>query len=244
MKKNIILAIAVVMLVSGCGTYTGAGAYTGSMIGSILGSAIGGISGGPRGSDLGTIVGMAGGAAVGAAVGSAADKQKTSAYQRRTQSYDNQQYQQQQYDNSGYDATGSGDDRIYMDNSTSSSYSTAPSYGTDLEIRNMQFVAANQNGTITPSTENKIVFEVVNNTNNTIYDVRPMVRETTGNRHIFISPDARVESIPAKGAVRYTAIVKSDRSLKNGNVNFSVKVGQGSSSSVIDSKDIAVYTQK
>lgn len=85
MKKTAILAMCAVLTVTGCNTYAGAGAYTGSSIGSILGSAIGGISGGPRGSDVGTIIGMAGGAIVGAAIGGAADRQQqdnASQYQR------------------------------------------------------------------------------------------------------------------------------------------------------------------
>lgn len=64
------------LLLSSCDTYTGSGAYTGSMLGSILGSAIGGLGGGPRGSDLGTIVGMAGGAVIGGAIGQAKDRQR------------------------------------------------------------------------------------------------------------------------------------------------------------------------
>ena len=76
MKKSTIILVGVVLLLSSCNTYTGAGAYTGGMFGSILGSAIGGITGGPRGSDVGAIVGMAGGAAIGAVIGSAADEQE------------------------------------------------------------------------------------------------------------------------------------------------------------------------
>ena len=37
MKKDIIVAVAAVFLVSSCGTYTGSGAYTGGTLGSILG---------------------------------------------------------------------------------------------------------------------------------------------------------------------------------------------------------------
>ena len=74
MKKGIVYLAAGAILLSGCDTYTGAGAYAGATLGSIIGSAIGGISNGPRGSDLGTIVGMAGGAAVGAVIGSVGDK--------------------------------------------------------------------------------------------------------------------------------------------------------------------------
>lgn len=76
MKKTAIMAMCAVLTVTGCNTYTGMGAYTGSSLGSILGSAIGGISGGPRGSDVGTIVGMATGAIIGGAIGNQADQQQ------------------------------------------------------------------------------------------------------------------------------------------------------------------------
>ena len=69
MKKSVILSLAAVMLLGGCGSYTGSGALTGATLGSVIGSAIGGIAGGPRGSDVGTLVGIAGGAVVGGAVG-------------------------------------------------------------------------------------------------------------------------------------------------------------------------------
>jgi len=74
MKKNVLWLLCSLVLLTGCGTYTGQGAATGGTFGAILGSAIGGISGGRHGSNLGTVIGMAGGAAVGAAVGSAADQ--------------------------------------------------------------------------------------------------------------------------------------------------------------------------
>lgn len=258
MKRNFIVVIAAVLLFSGCGTYTGSGAYTGSMIGTILGSAVGGLSGGWRGNEVGKIVGLAGGAAVGAAVGAAADKKvaesKERYYEQRRQAYEeranssynnNQNYSNnnQQYDGSGYDANGGHDDRIYMDNSSNNSSYSISSYtsGKDLEIRNLQFVGANQSGSITPNTESKVVFEVVNNTNSTIYDVRPSVKETTGNKHIYVSPDARVESIPAKGAVRYTAFIKSDKSLKDGSATFSAAVAQGTASA-IDTQAVTVST--
>ena len=42
MKKPIIVMMAATLLLSGCDTYAGAGAYTGTTLGSVLGSAIGG----------------------------------------------------------------------------------------------------------------------------------------------------------------------------------------------------------
>lgn len=132
MRKDIsAMALAGVLLLGSCGTYTGSGAYVGASLGSILGSAIGGLSDGPRGSDLGTIIGMAGGAAVGAAVGLAADQAQQARVredvkqirQRRQQRQNDDSYytpQNNNYnsdynssDNSGFDPSNSGDDRIY-----------------------------------------------------------------------------------------------------------------------------------
>ena len=145
MKKTAILAMCAVLTVTGCNTYAGAGAYTGSSIGSILGSAIGGISGGPRGSDVGTIIGMAGGAIVGAAVGGAADRQQqdnAGQYQRdraeraarrsnnnrsnnqsgsyqggsyQGSGYQGNGYQGNNYQGNNYQGNGTADDRITFD---------------------------------------------------------------------------------------------------------------------------------
>ena len=81
MKKTLVVSLGALMLLSSCGTYTGAGAVTGGSFGSIIGSAIGCISGGWRGSNVGSLIGMAGGAVVGAAIGSAADKAEQQRYE-------------------------------------------------------------------------------------------------------------------------------------------------------------------
>ncbi|MGI6231699.1 MAG: glycine zipper domain-containing protein [Prevotella sp.] len=141
MRKSIVLAVAATMLLTGCDSYTGQGAYTGTMLGSILGSAIGGISDGPRGSDIGTIVGMAGGAVVGGVIGQAADQRRQAdleqyrhdkaervaarTSQQSQSNYDSEDYvdngtTNSQTDNygSGFDSSNSGDDRIYDFNSS------------------------------------------------------------------------------------------------------------------------------
>ena len=274
MKKNILFVLLSAVLLSSCGTYTGAGAYTGSMIGAILGGAMGGISGGPRGHDVGTIVGVAGGAVAGAAIGAAADKKQQQALENYEQSrdyagYNNSgSYNNDTYDYSGYDPSGKGDDRITMTpnntgttsstNTTSATSTTNTSQRTlhisstptttagsyadaqrkPLEIRNAIFVGGTPN-TIHPQEENKIVFEVYNNTNATMYDIRPMVRETSSNSHIFVSPDARVESIPPHRGIRYTAIVKSDKKIRDGQAHFLVSVAQGEGAAQ-DTEDIVV----
>ena len=80
MKKTILAASLLTLLLTSCATYTGQGAFIGANIGGLLGSAIGGSAAGWRGSDMGTLVGMAGGAAVGAAIGQAADRREAARY--------------------------------------------------------------------------------------------------------------------------------------------------------------------
>ncbi len=230
-KKIFPLALCSVLLFSSCGTYTGSGAYVGSSLGSILGSAIGGLSGGPRGADIGTIVGMAGGAVVGAAIGSQADQQQQQQVQSRQQ-----QRQVRQYDGADvyqqdqvFDSSNSGDDRLYDfdgSNYVDNSHSETP----NLDIVKARFFDSNGDNVLRRNETCKLVFEVMNRGNQPVYDVVPTVVETTGNRHIFISPSIRIERIdPGKG-VRYTAMIKSDSRLRNGNARFCVSVVQNGKS--------------
>lgn len=148
---------------------------------------------------------------------------------------------------SGFDANNGGDDRIYdfKGSDYSGNYSTRQpdvnmpmqssvdnlaenlKYTPDIEIKNARFVDDNQDGKIERGELSKVIFEVYNRGNHTLYDVVPTVVEATGNRHIMISPNMHVESIqPGKG-IRYTALVKADNRLKDGNAQFCVSVVQG-----------------
>lgn len=150
--------------------------------------------------------------------------------------------------NSGFDPNNGGDDRIYdfKGSDYSGSYSAKQpdvampmesgveslagefKYTPDIEIRNARFVDDNQNGRIERGEMSKVIFEVYNRGKQTLYDVVPTVVETSGNRHIAISPNMHVESIqPGKG-IRYTALVKASDRLKTGNAHFCVSVVQGS----------------
>lgn len=248
------------LLLCGCTTYTGVGAYQGSGIGAILGSAIGGITGGHRGSDIGTIIGMAGGAVVGAAVGSAADQaqqqRREEARERRQRdydyeydrrgTYDNRGYDQRRMeDNSGFDPTNSGDDRIYDYNdqdynghySAVSPRSYDPMYNNgsgssvtfnpELEIRNARFVDDDMDNVLRASETSKVIFEVYNNSDRALYDVQPIVEETSGAKQIYISPSIHVEKIQPHRGIRYTATVQAGNRLKDGNATFRVRAIQG-----------------
>ena len=227
MKKFIVISLAGAMLLSSCST-TESGASNGAFFGSILGSAIGGITGGYRGSDIGTIVGMAGGAVVGAAIGQASEKEE----QRK---YD--EYMRRGNDQSGFDPNNGGDDRIVMEEEVPSQTVTLDelkrmegfnvNINESIQLRHEDFSDANGDGFITPGEECKVSFEIMNNSDVEIFDVIPTVIETTGNKHIHISPTVRIESIRPHQGVRYTATVLADKRLKDGNAVIRVTVTQG-----------------
>lgn len=272
--KHTVMTLSAALLLSGCGTYAGQGAYTGASFGSILGSAIGGISGGPHGSDVGTIVGMAGGAILGGAIGQKADDQRQadlSQYRRdkaeraARRSSAASRYQDgnstYSYGNSGsgsysggtysggnvVDPSNSGDDRLY--DFSSSDYTGTYSaqqpvtqmpasssvddllegmqYTPHIEIRNARIVDANQDNVISRGELCKVIFEVYNTGQRTLYDIQPTVVEATGNRHLFISPGMHVEQLQPGAGIRYTAMLKADNSLGNGTARICLSVVQG-----------------
>ncbi len=226
MKKVIVYSLVGAMLLSSCST-TESGASNGAFFGSIIGSAIGGISGGHRGSDIGTLVGMAGGAVVGAAIGQASEK----AEQRK---YD--EYMRRSTD-SGFDPNNGGDDRIVMETEVPSNtvsldeLKNMTGYNVNInesiQLRHENFTDANGDGNISPGEECKVSFEIMNNSDVEIFNVIPTVIETTGNKHIHISPTVRVESIKPHQGVRYTATILADKRLKDGNAVIRVTVTQG-----------------
>lgn len=249
MKKVILLMLCSSLVMSSCDTYTGSGAYAGGSIGSILGSAIGGLSGGPRGSDMGTIIGMAGGAVVGAVIGSQADQaqaDREAAYQQdRVERRSGSDYSNAPVTDNPeiFDSNNGGDDRLYdfkgkdytgdysaqqpttsMPTATVEDLGARFSYSPTLEIVNARFVDDNEDNCLNRNETCKVIFEIVNRSYAPVYDVVPTVVETTGNKHIFISPRIHVEKISPGSGVRYTAMVKADRKLKDGMARFCVSV--------------------
>lgn len=249
MKKVILLMLCSSLVMSSCDTYTGSGAYAGGSIGSILGSAIGGLSGGPRGSDMGTIIGMAGGAVVGAVIGSQADQaqaDREAVYkQDRVERRSGSDYSNTPVTDNPeiFDSNNGGDDRLYdfkgkdytgdysaqqpttsMPTATVEELGARFSYSPTLEIVNARFVDDNEDNCLNRNETCKVIFEIVNRGHEPVYDVVPTVVETTGNKHIFISPSIHVEKISPGSGVRYTAMVKADRKLKEGMARFCVSV--------------------
>lgn len=248
MKKILVISACSLMLLTSCGSYTASGAYTGGTFGSIIGSAIGGIAGGPRGSDIGTLIGMAGGAAVGAAVGSAADKaqqQRYEDYMTARQQRTIESRQPQTYQN--YSDTEGADDRLYgFDEhfNTTAPRTVTTDALSGLEIRNPRLVDASRDGELTRGEEARMVFEVFNVSSKPAFGVLPTVMEVTGNKHIRVSENVLVECIqPGKG-IRYTAVIKTDDRLKDGEAVFHIGVMQKNKEIPSQSREFRIRTSK
>ncbi len=240
---------------TGAGAYMGT--TLGSIFGSAIGGIAGGPHGSDVGTVVGMIGGAVAGAAIGQATDEKQQAQREAdmadmrarraerqAARARAQQSDNYNYGST---DSGFDASNSGDDRLYNfkgSDYTGSYSATQPQetmpmessvenlasnlkYTPNIEIKNARFVDDNKDGKIERGEMSKIIFEIYNRGNQTLYDVVPTVVESTNNRHIIISPNMHVESIqPGKG-IRYTALVKADDRLKDGSAKFCLSVVQG-----------------
>jgi len=149
--------------------------------------------------------------------------------------------------NSGFDATNSGDDRLYdfegldytTEYSASEPVNVSPGkseaaemnakyiYSSTLTVKNARLVDTNQDNAIAGGELSKVIFEVYNDGDTALYDVVPVVEEITGNKYIQISPSVHVECLaPGKG-IRYTAMVQTNKKLKDGVAEFNIYVLQG-----------------
>lgn len=235
------------------GAYTGS--MFGDMLGSAIGGIVGGWRGHEVGSLIGTIGGAAAGAAIGASHDRAQEQraraQQANARQRRARAqqqqqqrtdggyddyyYGDQPSQQGNYDpsaadQSGFDPQMQGDDRITFEpaSPTTQAAPAAPRVqGPALVVRNAGIFESQRDGVLTRGEACQVVFEITNTSSQPIYDVFPLVEEMTGNRHIHISPNLRVESIGPRQTIRYTATLQADRRLRRGQIEVRVGVAQG-----------------
>lgn len=249
MKKGIVIALGAAVLMSSCSSYNATtGAYAGAQFGHVIGSAIGGITGGWRGHDWGSLIGTVGGMAAGAAIGAAVDnahEKKIEKQRAERQAPRQQRVQRQQqpvnddygYDDSGYDPEGRGDDRIVFSDE-------GVSKGSSLLIRNAGVYESKKDGVLTRGEECTVVFEIFNSTDRTIYDVRPWVEDVTGNKHINISPNLRVESIAPHRGIRYTASILADSKLKDGEILLRIGVAEGENDVSSQTRQFTVPTSK
>ena len=125
------------------------------------------------------------------------------------------------------------DDIIYMDDEISM-----------LEIRHAMITETQHDGVLTRGEECSVVFEIHNTSDNTVYDVCPFVEDVTGNKHINISPNLKIESIGPHQGVRYTATILADKRLKDGEIMVRVGVAQGGKEVTSQTRQFTVPTAK
>ena len=141
------------------------------------------------------------------------------------------------------DTTNSGDDRIDFDAKSSSTIpnnnpDTSVSmdagkveqiYGANkaaesgkITIKNVRFVETAEHNVLHGGEVGKVKFEMYNETQAPIYNFMPTVIEADGNKRIYISPSVSVENIMPGQGLRYTATVKADKRIKDGEIRLLV----------------------
>lgn len=100
-------------------------------------------------------------------------------------------------------------------------YGKAKSDG-KLTIRNVRFADSNGDGMLSGNEIGQVSFEIYNETDAPIYNFDPSVVEAEANKRIYISPSVRVENIMPGQGLRYTATVKADRRIKDGEIRLLV----------------------
>ena len=227
MKKQRTVFLLSVLLLSGCasGRMGNPGAIVaGASIGGSLGGSIGGLigdnnrgwRGGYRGSAIGNIVGTIAGAAIGSAL--TAPRQEPiedDAYVPEVREVRVQKYKKQ----------------------------SVQQPVSQLKLRRIRFIDDNRRHVIDAGENSKIIFEIMNEGREPVYNVVPVV-ETVGKvKHIGISPSVMVEEILPGEGIRYTASIHAGDRLKDGEVTFRVAVAD-ENGVICDSQEFTLPTQR
>lgn len=234
MKKTVFILCFVARLLSACSPYgmqgNPAAVQAGAAIGGVLGAIVGDRAGGYNGSQFGALIGTVAGAAVGNAVTTP-----------REDSYEVEEY----YIKSRPSAPRYGN---YGRREDSSRYDEPPYYedmppASGLQIDNLRFVDDNRNHVIDAEEESKLVFDIVNNGEVPAYNVTPIVEEVSGMKHLVISPSAQIAYMPVGNRIRYTATIRGEKRLKEGQADFRVYATE-SNGAVTEVHEFSLPTRK
>lgn len=95
---------------------------------------------------------------------------------------------------------------------------------TPVVISNARFINNDNTTHIAKGELVKVSFEVRNASDKNLYGIVPTVTETTGNKHLLISPSTLIENLGSHKAIRYTAYISAEQSLKKGTAHFQICV--------------------
>lgn len=112
-----------------------------------------------------------------------------------------------------------------------------------LQITNIRFIDDNRNQAIDAGESCKIIFEIVNAGDVAAYNIVPIVEETSGMKHLQISPAAQVAYMDKDDRIRYTAVINAGKRLKSGEAVFRVYTSE-SNGAVSDIHEFSIPTHK
>jgi len=112
-----------------------------------------------------------------------------------------------------------------------------------LQITNIRFIDDNRNQAIDAGESCKIIFEIVNAGDVAAYNIVPVVEETSGMKHLQISPSAQVAYMDKDDHIRYTALINAGKRLKSGEAVFRVYTSE-SNGAVSDIHEFSIPTHK
>lgn len=92
----------------------------------------------------------------------------------------------------------------------------------EVRIHNIRFIDEGRDQTVNAGEDCKIVFDIVNEGNQTAFNVIPSVTEESGMKHVYLSPSVMVDEIGAGEGVKYTAHLSAGRKLKNGTLTIRI----------------------
>ena len=198
--------LASTIILSSCGTSSqmqgrpnpnamSAGAMVGGTVGNIIGGTVGSNNNGWRGGRRGSAIGTVVGSIAGAAIGGAVSSAQSKA--QASQEYVGvvEQRPRTQTVSSGING---------------------------LRISNIRFIDDNRSQTINADENSKLIFDIVNESNRTVYNVVPVVEELTGNKQISISPSTMISQIAPGAGMRYTAHIYAGKRLRSGQVSLRI----------------------
>lgn len=93
-----------------------------------------------------------------------------------------------------------------------------------LRIQKIRFIDDDRDHVIRSGEHSKVIFEIINEGSLPAINIVPIVEETTGMKHIHISPSILVEEIKPHNGVKYTATVTAGKRIKSGKVILRVAV--------------------
>jgi len=114
-----------------------------------------------------------------------------------------------------------------------------------LKIQKVSFCNSygKQTTTLHRNEECTLNFELKNVSSGALYAVEPAVYEANNNQQIAFSPSTRVEYVEAGQVIRYSAVVKGMKRLKNGTAEL-VIAASVDGSDFVDLSQLTITTQK